>query len=178
MKNFEKPTRVWVNSPATTQPFHKLHGKVGIAMKDKYGDVIIHFTTGVLHAQRIDPLYLETANSHTDIFKTAQEANAPEIKEGTIIDVLIGKFEEFQKKSARITDVIFLDGVIAVLESSREDAKNIKFNKEKDSINFCLWLLQQDITTRGLKGACFVDAKGNLLTIEDLYSQYLDTQTV
>lgn len=178
MKKFDKPTRVWVNSPATTQPFHKLHGKVGIAMDDKYGDTIIHFTTGVLHAQIIDPLYLETANSHTDIFKTAEETKVPEITEGTIIDVLVSKFEEYKKKSGRITDVIFIDGVLAVLESNREALKNTQLHKDEDSINFCLWLLQQDVTTRGLKGACFVDAKGNLLTIEELYSTYKDTQTV
>lgn len=178
MKKFETPTRVWVNSPSTNQPFHKLHGKAGIAMIDKYGETIVHFPTGILYAQRVDPLYLETANSHTDIFEVAQETKVPEISEGTILDSIIKKFEEYQRNSKRITDVIFLDAVIAILESSKSDVKNVFIKMQKDSIDFCLWLLKQDITTRGLKGACFVDAKGNLLTIEDLYSQYEATQTV
>lgn len=56
-ENFKRAQRVWVNSPSTLQPYHKLHGKVGIAVLE--GDIVyIYFTEGDVVSQQIDPLYL------------------------------------------------------------------------------------------------------------------------
>lgn len=61
--DFKKPKRVWINSPSTLQPYHKWHGKVGIAIQDvhKSGakDIVIYFTEGDIHSMIINPLYLD-----------------------------------------------------------------------------------------------------------------------
>ena len=52
---FYRPERVRVNQPSTLQPDHALHGRVGVAMKEK-GDtdyVTLYFTEGEVHSTRI-----------------------------------------------------------------------------------------------------------------------------
>jgi len=56
-ENLNTPKRVWVNSPSTLQPYHELHGRIGIAVLIK-DEVRIYFTEGSVHNQQIDPLYL------------------------------------------------------------------------------------------------------------------------
>lgn len=56
-KDFERPKRVWVNSPSSLQPYHNIHGKVGIAILVKTW-VELHFTEGNTRSMIIDPLYL------------------------------------------------------------------------------------------------------------------------
>lgn len=72
MKAFPKPTRVWVNQPSKNQPYHNYHGMVGIAWTDDDGFTNIYFTHGDIHSMRINPLSLETKNSHTNIFKISK----------------------------------------------------------------------------------------------------------
>ncbi len=69
MATFNKPTRVWINSPSTLQPYHKFHGLVGIAHTDAKGITSIYFTTGSWTSMNIDPLYLETKNSQNNILQ-------------------------------------------------------------------------------------------------------------
>jgi hypothetical protein len=68
-KTFKKPTRVWVNAPSTLQSAHQFHGRVGIALTDKYDQTMLYFTEGDIHALIVDSLYLETLNSHDNKFK-------------------------------------------------------------------------------------------------------------
>lgn len=56
----QSPQRVWINSPSITQPYHKVHGKVGIAVLDKNGQTVtVYFTTGSTLSMVINPLYLD-----------------------------------------------------------------------------------------------------------------------
>ena len=57
LSNFNTPQRVWINSPSTLQPYHKYHGKVGIAVKEN-NNIQIYLTEGVLVSMIIDPLYI------------------------------------------------------------------------------------------------------------------------
>lgn len=58
-QDFKRPQRVWVNAPSTLQVYHKLHGRVGIAVLDQASEqVYIYFTEGSVVSQQIDPLYL------------------------------------------------------------------------------------------------------------------------
>lgn len=72
-KVFDSPQRAWINSPSSLQPYHKYHGKVGIAInkyKDGvYQETVIYFTEGSSLSMRINPLYLETKNSQNNILK-------------------------------------------------------------------------------------------------------------
>ena len=56
-----KVARVKVNQPSTLQPYHSLHGKIGIAVFDNSykGEVKIYFTEGVNVSQHIDKNALE-----------------------------------------------------------------------------------------------------------------------
>jgi hypothetical protein len=53
LKNREA-TRVWINCPS-----HNLHGKVAIAIVDRWDNVRVYFTEGNLISMEIDPIYLE-----------------------------------------------------------------------------------------------------------------------
>lgn len=69
-KEFTTPKRVWINCPSTLQPYHKFHGKVGIAHTSTnslgYTFTRIYFTRGDMLNIEIDPLYLETKNSQNN----------------------------------------------------------------------------------------------------------------
>ena len=47
------PKRVWINQPSSTKPLHNMHGKVGIAIKEKSGLVSIWFTEGTVRSMII-----------------------------------------------------------------------------------------------------------------------------
>ena len=55
MKTIVEPTRVWINQPSTLQPYHALHGKVGIAIPEKNNEkgVRLCFTEGPVHSMVI-----------------------------------------------------------------------------------------------------------------------------
>lgn len=59
-QNFNRwPKWVWVNSPSTLQPYHNLHGRHGLAIREvPSGWIQIYFVDGDRHSQVIDPLYL------------------------------------------------------------------------------------------------------------------------
>lgn len=56
------PKRVWINNASTLQPYHKLHGKVGIGVYKKHStgheEISIYFTEGEIHSMHIDPKHL------------------------------------------------------------------------------------------------------------------------
>lgn len=58
------PTRVWINSPSTLQPYHELHGRRGLAVYEQpqLGTVRVYFTDGPVHSMEVDPLYLSEAS--------------------------------------------------------------------------------------------------------------------
>jgi hypothetical protein len=68
MKQFKRPTRVWINSPSTLQPYNKFHGKTGIAHTCENGDTTIYFSTGNYSSMIINPLYLSEKNSQSNVF--------------------------------------------------------------------------------------------------------------
>lgn len=56
-EDFKRPKRVFINAPSASNPYHNLHGRVGIAiLEDTF--VYIYFTDGPVVSQQIDPLYL------------------------------------------------------------------------------------------------------------------------
>jgi ribosomal protein L21E len=73
MKTFEIPQRVWINSPSTLQPYHKFHGRVGIAHTRTnslgYQETMIYFTEGSMTSISIDPKFLVSKNSQNNILK-------------------------------------------------------------------------------------------------------------
>ena len=71
-KKFKKyPKRVWINQPSTLQPFHKLHGKVGIAVDNTDNDntVTVCFTEGNLQSTIVPVNAISDKNSQANIFK-------------------------------------------------------------------------------------------------------------
>jgi len=54
--------RVWIDNASSLQPYHKFHGKVGIATYKKhntgYEEISIFFTEGEIISFSIDPKYL------------------------------------------------------------------------------------------------------------------------
>lgn len=69
MANFTTPTRVWINALSTLQPPHKYHGKTGIAHTNEKGVTRVYFEKGNVYSMEINPLYLETKNSHANVFE-------------------------------------------------------------------------------------------------------------
>jgi hypothetical protein len=76
----------------------------------------------------------------------------------------------------RIKTNTFSDPVKAneLANSAKQDfTEGAKWQAERmydDSIQFGTWLLSQDITSRG--EGVYVDDKGNLLTVKDLFEQF------
>jgi len=60
----------------------------------------------------------------------------------------------------------FNNGALFAYQWQQEQDKN----KYSDFIQFGKWLLSQDITLRG--EGVYVDDKGNLLTVKDLFEQF------
>lgn len=59
------PARVRIDSPSIFQPYHNLHGKIGIAVfkEDRAeGHIRVYFAEGNVHSMLVDPLYLVPKN--------------------------------------------------------------------------------------------------------------------
>ena len=53
-----RPERVWINSPSTTNPYHKHHGKNGLGVKFSDDSDVFYFVDGDISSMEIDPIYL------------------------------------------------------------------------------------------------------------------------
>ena len=61
MANITEPCRAWVNQPSTLQPYHKLHGRRGIAVPCSYDERLarLYFVDGSVESTMINTLALE-----------------------------------------------------------------------------------------------------------------------
>lgn len=59
LEELYSPRRVFVNCPSQSQAHHSLHGKVGIAVKQKGRPFVrVYFTEGEIMSVEIAPTYL------------------------------------------------------------------------------------------------------------------------
>jgi hypothetical protein len=64
-----KIKRVWINQPSTHSPYHKLHGKVAIAVPEDSGMSRIYFTEGAVISQLIPSWALSDHHCKTNEHK-------------------------------------------------------------------------------------------------------------